>query len=72
MCYPTDYTPFELRAILADAIATARCTRDSLDDALHAMLGTTSPSPATVLPCGDSTPVLAGVGDPILETSNGR
>lgn len=58
MCYPTDYTPLELRAMAL---------------ALYAMLAKPSPTPATVLPCGDQQlPVLAGAGEPIEETHDER
>ena len=64
MCYPTDYTYAELRALLSDAIATAKCTRGSLDDALHAMFEPTSLTPAVDPPIDDHSPVAAGASDP--------
>lgn len=68
MCYPTDYTYDELRALLSDAIATAKCTRDSLDDALHALL-TPSLTPAVDPLIDDHSPVAAGASDPDKESA---
>lgn len=64
MCLNNDLTTTELRALLSDAIATAKCTRDSLDGALHALL-TPSLTPAVDLPIDEKAdPVAAGASDP--------
>ena len=66
MCFDPGLPTTELRALLSDAIATARRTRDGLDDALHAMLSTPSLTPAVDPPVDDkATPVPAGASDPI-------